>query len=112
MGTLGQSEESEYRRFWRTARNNLALPLLIGSCEEASLELPPFSVGRPMGLKLKLWSHCLVQKLQTSVLYPLSWRYLVSIDDLYEKSWWEELKGAKRELVVLVFGMKGRRRSA
>lgn len=89
-GFMGTSPEKEVFTFWRSVKDNLALPLLIDLCEKTGLELPPCFMRLPTDLKLKILEllpgvdvakvSCVCSELQ----------YLASSDDLWKLKFTEQ----------------------
>ncbi|KAL2477389.1 F-box protein SKIP22 [Forsythia ovata] len=87
---LGTSPEKEVFTFWRSVKDNLALPLLIDLCEKTGFELPPCFMRLPTDLKLKILEllpgvdvakvSCVCSELQ----------YLASSDDLWKLKFTEQ----------------------
>ncbi|KAG6406666.1 hypothetical protein SASPL_134273 [Salvia splendens] len=86
----GISPEKEVFRFWRTVKDNLALPLLIDLCEEASLELPPCFVRLPSELKLKILESLPGVDVARASCVCSELRYMGSSDDLWKTKFCEE----------------------
>lgn len=89
-GFMGTSPEKEVFTFWRSVKDNLALPLLIDLCEKTGFELPPCFMRLPTDLKLKILEllpgvdvakvSCVCSELQ----------YLASSDDLWKLKFTEQ----------------------
>ncbi|CAI9770056.1 unnamed protein product [Fraxinus pennsylvanica] len=87
---MGTSPEKEVFTFWRSVKDNLALPLLIDLCEKTGFELPPCFMRLPTDLKLKILEllpgvdvakvSCVCSELQ----------YLASSDDLWKLKFTEQ----------------------
>ncbi|KAL0422508.1 UNVERIFIED_CONTAM: F-box protein SKIP22 [Sesamum latifolium] len=92
----GTSPEKEVFKFWRTVKDQLALPLLIDLREEAGLELPPCFMRLPTDLKLKILE-CLPGVDVAKVICACSeLRYLGSSDDLWKLKFAEEFSNERK----------------
>ncbi|KAL0356943.1 UNVERIFIED_CONTAM: F-box protein SKIP22 [Sesamum calycinum] len=84
-------------KFWRTVKDQLALPLLIDLSEEAGLELPPCFMRLPTDLKLYILE-CLPGVDLAKVICACSeLRYLGSSDDLWMLKFAEEFSNERKE---------------
>ncbi|KAL0365282.1 UNVERIFIED_CONTAM: F-box protein SKIP22 [Sesamum angustifolium] len=93
----GTSPEIEVFKFWRTVKDQLALPLLIDLSEEAGLELPPCFMRLPTDLKLYILE-CLPGVDLAKVICACSeLRYLGSSDDLWMLKFAEEFSNERKE---------------
>ncbi|KAK4401780.1 F-box protein SKIP22 [Sesamum angolense] len=93
----GTSPEKEVFKFWRTVKDQLALPLLIDLSEEAGLEPPPCFMRLPTDLKLYILE-CLPGVDLAKVICACSeLRYLGSSDDLWMLKFAEEFSNERKE---------------
>ncbi|KAL0384336.1 UNVERIFIED_CONTAM: F-box protein SKIP22 [Sesamum radiatum] len=116
----GKSPEKEVFNFWRTVKDQLALPLLIDLCEEAGLELPPCFMRLPTDLKLKILE-CLPGVDVANMICACSeLRYLGSSEDLWKLKFAEEFSNErklareswKKAFAVEWHSRKGRKRAS
>ncbi|KAK6159189.1 hypothetical protein DH2020_006503 [Rehmannia glutinosa] len=96
-GILGTSPEKEVFKFWRTVKDNLALPLLIDLCEETGLELPPCFMRLPTDLKLKILESLSGVELAKVSCVCSELRYLGSSDDLWKLKFKEAFGYERKE---------------
>ncbi|KAL8541630.1 hypothetical protein ACS0TY_002773 [Phlomoides rotata] len=97
---LDTSPEKEVFKFWRTVKDNLALPLLIDFCEEAGFELPPCLMRLPTELKLKILELLPGVDVAKVSCVCSEFRYLASSDDLWKFKLTEEFSNEKKEAHV------------
>ncbi|XP_057788097.1 F-box protein SKIP22-like [Salvia miltiorrhiza] len=94
------SPEKEVFKFWRTVKDNLALPLLIDFCEEAGLELPPCFMRLPTELKLKILESLPGVDVAKVSCVCSELRYLGASDDLWKAKFGEELSVETKDAQV------------
>lgn len=94
------SPEKEVFKFWRTVKDNLALPLLIDFCEEAGLELPPCFMRLPTELKLKILESLPGVDVAKVSCVCSELRYLGSSEDLWKAKFGEEFSVERKEAQV------------
>ncbi|ESQ34409.1 hypothetical protein EUTSA_v10009461mg [Eutrema salsugineum] len=105
MDTLKSSKEgssSIYREmfmFWRMVKDGLVIPLLIGLCDKAGLELPPCLMRLPTELKLKILESLPGASVAKMACVCTEMRYLASDNDLWKQKCVEEA-----EHLVVVHG--------
>lgn len=106
MDTLKSDKEgssSIYREvfmFWRMVKDGLVIPLLIGLCDKAGLELPPCLMLLPTELKLKILESLPGVSVAKMACLCTEMRYLASDNDLWKQKCLEEAK----DLVVTESG--------
>ncbi|KAL6552393.1 hypothetical protein OROHE_007757 [Orobanche hederae] len=93
----GSSPEKEVFKFWRSVKDNLALPLLIDFCEEAGLVLPPCFMRLPTELKLKILESLPGVDVAKVSCVSSELRYLASGDDLWNMKFSEEFGSEGKE---------------
>lgn len=93
----GSSPEKEVFKFWRTVKDNLALPLMIDFCEEAGLVLPPCFMRLPTELKLKILESLPGMDVAKVSCVSSELRYLASSDDLWKTKFGEEFGNDSKE---------------
>ncbi|CAA7036058.1 unnamed protein product [Microthlaspi erraticum] len=90
-----QSSCSEYREvftFWRMVKDGLAMPLLIGLCDESGLELPPCLMRLPTELKLKILESLPASSVAKVCCVCTEMRYVASENDLWKQKCLKEAK--------------------
>ncbi|CAH2033738.1 unnamed protein product [Thlaspi arvense] len=83
-----QGSSSIYREvfmFWRMVKDGLAIPLLIGLCDKAGLELPPCLMRLPTELKLKIVESLPGASVARMACVCTEMRYLASDNDLWKQ---------------------------
>ncbi|CAH2037339.1 unnamed protein product [Thlaspi arvense] len=78
--------------FWRTMKDGLAIPLLIGFCDKSGLELPPCLMRLPTELKLKILESLPGASVAKVACVCTEMRYLASDNDLWKHKCLEEAK--------------------
>ncbi|KAL3621065.1 hypothetical protein CASFOL_035977 [Castilleja foliolosa] len=87
--------EKKVFEFWRTVKDNIALPLLIDLCEEIGLPLPPCFMRLPTDLKMKILEYLPGVDVAKASCVCSELRYLGSSDDLWKIKFGEEFGDAK-----------------
>ncbi|EPS73205.1 hypothetical protein M569_01560, partial [Genlisea aurea] len=91
------SPEKQVFEFWRSVKDNLALPLSIDLCQEAGLRLPPCFIGLPTDLKLKILELLSGIDLARVICVCSELRYLGSNDDLWKLKFTEEFSNRRKD---------------
>ncbi|KAF8081030.1 hypothetical protein N665_0909s0017 [Sinapis alba] len=89
--------------FWRTVKDGLVTPLLIGLCEKSGLESPPCFMALPTELKVKILESLPGASLATMACVCREIQCMASGNDLWKQKIWEEA----RHLLLLVDGARG-----
>lgn len=119
-GILGTSPEKEVFKFWRSVKDNLALPLLIDLCESVGLVLPACFMRLPTDLKLKVLESLPGVDIAKVSCVSSEFRYLASNDDLWKQKCMEQFsyacksdeKGPWKEKFARLWESRKRRRLA
>lgn len=104
--TVRREEEEEAFRFWKTVKDQLCLPLLIGICEKNGLPPPPCFARLPTDIKLKvleLLPGCDVARFGCT---GSEMKYLASNDELWKQKFMEEFGHERESEVAMVSSWK------
>ncbi|KAJ4879688.1 F-box protein SKIP22 [Raphanus sativus] len=87
-----EGSNREVFMWWRTVKDGLVTPLLIGLCDKSGLELPPCFTSLPTELKVKIVESLTGASLAKMACVCRETRRMASGNDLWRRKIWEEAR--------------------